>query len=99
MLPLARLSLLTALLVAGCAEFPDLDASISPEARRADYPELVPVGDILNRRGAARTTGEEADVLNARAAALRARARLLRGAAIDDATRERLSPTLTRLGG
>lgn len=95
-----RVLLLAGFLVAtGCTQFPDLDAAISPEARRAGYPQLVPVSDLLSRRNAARTTGNEADILRARAAALRARAALLRGAVINDDTRLRLGPRLDALGG
>ncbi|MEM1387715.1 MAG: hypothetical protein AAGG54_08905 [Pseudomonadota bacterium] len=85
--------------LAGCADFPDLGKSISPEARRAEFPQLVPIEPLLERRNAARTTGLEADRLEARAAALRARAALLRGITIDDDTRQRLTPELNRLGG
>ncbi len=96
-MPLLALTL--AALLAGCADFPQLDAEISPEARRAGYPDLVPVSDVLDRRKLARTTGREAGVLSARAANLRARAAMLRGIAVDEATRLRLAPRLLRLGG
>lgn len=91
--------LILAAALAGCTDFPELDAAITPEARRADYPQLVPVGEILDRRGLARTTGREGEILMARAANLQARARLLRGVVVDEDTRLRLSPTLNRLGG
>jgi hypothetical protein len=68
----ARFLLLAALL-AGCAEFPQLDAAISPEARRAPFPTLVPLPEVLDRRADARLTGEEAGPLEARAGRLRAR--------------------------
>jgi len=86
-------------LLAACSDFPDLDTEISPEARAAAYPTLVPVKRITDRAQGFRGSPEDGKRLAARAAALKARARLLRGVAIDDDTRRRLSPTLTRLGG
>ncbi len=71
-MPPARFLLLAALL-AGCAEFPQLDAAISPEARRAPFPTLVPLNEVLDRRGDARLTGAEAGPLKARADRLKAR--------------------------
>ena len=95
-----RLPFVTLLLaLAACSDFPDLDAEISPEARAAGYPDLVPLAEVTDRRKKARTTAEDGERLAARAAALKARARLLRGVRIDDETRRRLSPSLTRLGG
>lgn len=94
-----RTWLIPMLLLTGCTDFPDLDARISPEARGAAFPRLVPVGEITGRRALARTTAENGERLAARAAALRARARLLRGIRIDAETRIRISPTLNRLGG
>lgn len=92
-------SLALAALLPGCTRFPELDAAVSPEARRADYPQLVPIAEVLDRRDLARTTGREGDIVAARAAALRARARLLRGIVVNDETRRQLTPRLLRLGG
>ncbi len=88
-----------AAVLSGCTRFPELDAAITPEARRADYPVLVPIGEVLERRELARSTGREGENVAARAAALRARARLLRGIAVSDDTRLRLTPRLESLGG
>ncbi|MDF0603789.1 hypothetical protein P1J78_24035 [Psychromarinibacter sp. C21-152] len=88
-----------AAVLSGCTRFPELDAAITPEARRAGYPDLVPITEVLDRRDLARTTAREGEIVEARAAALRARARLLRGIAINDDTRLRLTPRLRRLGG
>jgi len=98
-LPSVVLSLAAALLIAGCASFPELDAAISPEARQAGYPTLVPVGGVLARRDAARIAPETEAALLARAANLRARARLLRGVVVEEETRLRLAARLRRLGG
>ena len=96
-----RLSVLftAAALLAGCASFPELDAAVTPEARRADYPVLIPTAGVLIRREGARLTAADGEQLQARAANLQARARLLRGVVIDEETRLRLSGRLRRLGG
>ncbi len=85
--------------LAACSDWPELDHAVSPEARRSDYPELVPIGDVLARRGLARSDETDGEILSARAANLRARAALLRGVSVDDDTRLRLTPELERLGG
>ena len=97
---LCALPLLPAVaLMAACASFPELDAVISEEARRADYPVLVPAQGLLAKRGDGTITEATGAALQARATNLRARAALLRGQPIDDETRLRLRARLRRLGG
>ncbi|SIT76612.1 hypothetical protein [Pontibaca methylaminivorans] len=73
-----------ALLLAGCAPPPELDATISPELAGAAYPDFAPVEQLLGPtreppgQAAAATEAE----LLARRAQLQARAERLRGAAI-----------------
>ncbi len=86
-------------LAAGCTSFPELDAAVSPDARRAEYPVLTPTQPILDRRLDVRLTEETGEELERRAANLQARARLLRGSVVDDDTRRRLSNRLRALGG
>lgn len=74
----------------GCTRFPELDAVVSPAAARADYPELVPVERIMAATPEPRIAEDTADTIEARAAALRARAGRLRGAVIDDTARGRM---------
>ena len=88
-----------AALAAGCTSFPELDAAVSPEARRAAYPVLIPTQPVLDRRADVRVTVETGEALERRAANLRARAGLLRGSVVDDETRRRLSNRLRALGG
>lgn len=92
-------------LAAGCASFPQLDASVSADALAPGYPALVPV-DGLRVAAAARapapgattllagdpaTTASPAPEIDARAARLRARAAgLRRTEVIDAAAQERL---------
>jgi hypothetical protein len=89
-----------ATLLGGCAEFPQLDAVISEEARRADYPDLLPSATLLERRELGRLSVTDGNALLARAERLRARARILRRVVtINDDTRRRISGRLNRLGG
>lgn len=69
-----RTSLIALACLSGCAEFPQVDARITPEARVAPYPSLVPIGTVLRRRNETRITGFEEPELKARGAVLNARA-------------------------
>lgn len=84
-------ALIAVTLLAGCAAFPQLDTAIFPEAERAGYPVLIPVDNIPVRRSDGTVTGATGKALRARAANLRARARLLKGAFVNDGTRIRLT--------
>lgn len=75
------IGLLAAAALAACASFPQLDAAISPEARRAPYPELVPSERLLARRDEGRLTEADGAALQSRAEGLRARAGRLPGQA------------------
>ncbi len=69
------------LLLAACGDpLPDLDAGLSPAARDAPFPELVPLGPLLAQTDALLPRDAEAEgrSLEARAADLRRRANLLR---------------------
>ena len=79
MLPTLRW-LPAALLIAGCTQFPEVEARISPEADSAPPPELVPVSQILVQTTPAAPVDQEEteEELNARAAALRSKASRLR---------------------
>jgi hypothetical protein len=96
---LARLRPAFLVLLVGCTAFPQLDAVISEQAKRAEYPVLIPTGGLLAKRDDGQVTEETGQRLLARAANLRRRAALLRGAPIDEETRIRLRDRLRRLGG
>lgn len=85
---------LTALVVglglSACAEFPELDAALSDEARAAPYPTLLPVEDLNARVGEPRIAPDAADAIEARVARLKARAARLRNTVLDSPTRARL---------
>lgn len=91
---------LAAALLAGCTDFPQLDAVVTDEARRADYPALIPAEGLLARRELGRLAEADGSLLMARAERLRARAAILRRIeAVDEETRLRISGRLRRLGG
>ena len=76
-----RWCLVLPLLLAACGDpLPDLDAPLSPTARNAAYPELVPLGPLLAGTDALLPRDAEAEGrgLEARAADLRRRANQLR---------------------
>lgn len=90
--PALAVLILTA--VTACAQFPDLDAALSPGAAGAAYPDLVPVEQLKAQMPRAETTFDADDPtaprMAARIAALRARAASLRGTVIDSPTRARM---------
>ncbi|WP_090207435.1 hypothetical protein [Yoonia litorea] len=67
MRPILVIALLTA-----CTPFPELAGTISPEARDAPYPTLTPLPDLSI------AAPDETDALQARVAALQARAARIR---------------------
>ncbi|MGV6811073.1 MAG: hypothetical protein ACWA47_02415 [Brevirhabdus sp.] len=84
----------------GCAEFPDLDASVSAQGRAADFPALLPMDALLARANTpVRLDAGSGARLAARAAALHRRARLLRQIRLIDAqARRRMAAALARHG-
>ena len=67
-----RMTFLTLVMLSGCSNFPQLDDTLSQEARNAPYPELTPVPS----EPAPSTDGDA--LLAARIAALQARAEDIR---------------------
>lgn len=87
-------------LLAGCANFPELDAVVSEEAKRADYPSLIPAKGLLDLRDQGQLDASSGEQLLSRADRLRARANIIRNiTAVDEATRLRIAGRLRRLGG
>lgn len=76
-----------------CTQFPDLDGTVSPAVENAAYPALVPLGPLLDSAVPTTTdTVQTTQNLEARIAALRARARALqRRAVVDAGARARLT--------
>jgi len=88
MMRLAAIAL--AFSLAACADFPELDATITPEMRRADFPRLATISELQNTPEPRITEATQAG-LQARIAALRARAGRLRGAVVGPEAQERLN--------
>lgn len=84
------------LALGACTQFPDLDSTIPPGAERADFPALVPLDPLLAQNIASAEDNDAISAsLEARVAALRARARSLQtGSIVDPATRQRLTTQL-----
>jgi hypothetical protein len=90
------LSLAFSLALGGCTQFPELNGTVAPELEAAAYPALVPLEPLLNSDTLPVTdTVQTTQDLQARIAALRARARALqRRAVVDGSARQRLSDGL-----
>lgn len=93
-LPCSSVSVLIGLLLlvmAACAEFPELDGTLSAEQLRAPPPALVPLSPLLAQAAMAPSGGPTAaQTLDPRIAALRARASRLRGPVISPQDRARM---------
>lgn len=95
-----RLSIAIAAVVAiaGCSDYPRLDAAASASARDAAYPQILPLQSLL-AMAAPHDAVNFAAPLPARAADLRRRARALDRPVIDSATRARMLAALARHAG
>ena len=85
-----------ATLLAGCSDFPELDAAITPTARNAEYPSLMPIDQLVADAQDVQITEQTVTTLKGRAGSLRARAARLRGPIIDSATRARMRAAIAR---
>ncbi len=77
-------------LLPGCTQFPELDATLTDEARRAPYPDLVPLSGLEARINGTYTDPGTAPAIEARVTALKTRAAGLSGTVIDSGTRARM---------
>ena len=85
------------LALAGCTQFPELDRTIGDEAEAADYPELIPLEPVLSRLDdPAEGNAQTEEALQARVAALRARAARLSGTVVDGQTQARMQRGVPR---
>lgn len=65
--------------ISGCAQFPELDATVPPKAENAGYPDLSPIETLLAADAYDPDAAEETtDRLDRRTRALQARADRLR---------------------
>ncbi|MBU2980912.1 hypothetical protein KO498_03705 [Lentibacter algarum] len=88
-LPLSGSLLLIASLTA-CATFPELDATLSDEAKAADFPTLMPINELSAATPAPRITEQSTAALSGRVSALQARAARLRRSVVDAGTKQRM---------
>ena len=65
-------------LLAGCANVPELDAKVTPELRRAPFPTLHEIGPLLEESESFTVDETIGAALQARANSLRARAANMR---------------------
>ncbi|MFL4470632.1 hypothetical protein ACERZ8_12350 [Tateyamaria armeniaca] len=73
------------LTLAACAQFPELDGTVAPDLENADFPDLVPLEPLLARTApVVADPVETSEALDARVAALRARAAALQRREIVD---------------
>ena len=86
-----RLPIILCAVLAACAQFPELDGTITPEVKNASPPALVPLRSILERADTVATTPRTltSDVAS-RLDVLQNRAARLRGPVIDQRTRSRM---------
>jgi len=83
------------LATAGCTPFPQLDDSIRPEVRDADYATLVPLSTLQTSTDPIRVDPVQTQAqLNGRLAGLRARADRLRGTVLTGREKQRLQEGL-----
>ncbi len=81
-----------ALLLAGCAQIPQLDGTVPPELENADYPALVPIETLLiPLPDPQEHSADMRQQLENRRDALQERARRLKGAGlVDEETEQRM---------
>ncbi|MCF6317228.1 MAG: hypothetical protein L3J30_13320 [Marinosulfonomonas sp.] len=87
---------LSAALLAGCSNFPELDDAVSPTARKAGYPALLPIDQLIAGAQEVQITEETVLTLQSRIARLKAHAARLRGPVVDTATRARMRAAIAR---
>jgi len=93
---LAAAFALTAITLAGCSNFPELDAAITPTARQAGYPSLMPLDQLIAGAEQVQITEQTLTTLQGRVNGLNARAARLRRPVIDSATRARMQAAMAR---
>lgn len=79
-----------ACLITGCAQFPQLDATVTDAARSAPYPDLVPLDSLRSRMDFPAVDADTLPTIEERVADLKSRKEDLQGDVIDSATRQRM---------
>ena len=84
--------MVTAALVAGCTQFPELEFTQTTDVEAAEYPALVPIEPIIAEADVPGPDPERLETgTNARLAALRARASRIRGEVLTGDEKKRLN--------
>lgn len=87
--------LFIALAMGACTTFPELDRTVTPALEAAPYPALVPLGPVLAQATTSADGARQANAtLDARVAALKARAARLRGSVFNGPEQQRLAQGL-----
>ncbi|MDQ2089464.1 hypothetical protein [Marimonas arenosa] len=87
--------LLFAVLLTGCATFPELEGTVPAHMERADFPRLVPVEPLMAGATDTQVSPETEAAILARVAQLRARAARLKGTVVDQGARARMRAGVT----
>lgn len=89
----------TLTLLGACTQVPELDASLPKGLKNADYPDLVPIETLISAEVAPQERVEtQRDDLQARRDLLKARAKQLNTAVVDQKTRDRMNAGVTPPG-
>ena len=83
-------------LLGACSDFPQLDDAVSPAAKNAPYPSLIPMDQALANAQDVQITDETVSTLNGRLNGLKNRATRAKRPVIDDETRNRLQDAIDR---
>jgi len=90
-------TLVLATLTAACTNVPELDETIPPHLRDADYPELVSLdGSLVAKQTPQEQAGQIEQSLGARRDRLQARARGLNTTVVDPKSRKRMQKGVAR---
>lgn len=81
----------------GCTTFPDVDVALAADMSGAKRPEILPIAALIAGANDARIDPETGPALQARAGALRRRARALSGPVLSRRERTRLQHAIIRL--
>ncbi len=97
---IATVILFVSAILAGCAEFPDLDATIADQGTVAGFPTLVPIDPILFAASFdLQNLESQATALAARVRQLKVRAQAMQRPVIDRRTRTQMAAALRRHPG
>ncbi|AXX98347.1 hypothetical protein [Profundibacter amoris] len=83
-------------LLGACSDFPQLDDAVSPAAKIAPYPSLIPIDQALTNAQDVQITDESVSTLKGRMNGLKNRTTRAKRPVIDTETRKRLQDAIDR---